>query len=306
MVNGLKILLQLLAAFAILSSFHDSHAGAWTLPKGRLWLKSSIYYQSTSSRFCTEQDAKSLSFRDVGCTAAGHSAPFDPFIGGELSALGVFVELVYGTTGWLDLGVQLPFYSLQFTNLSNPNRPRSNNIGDVRFFGKLRLLEEPLIASIKIGAKIPTGSFDIDAEVVNISENQWDFELLGEVSKSLWPLRGFVSLGVGYRIRYDNEDFEHTMGNEFTALLEAGFNITGNLMFKGSFDWLRGQRPRIKSSSTILLWRRELITFMPSILYSPFKNTQLETSVRFPISGRDFPDGLQLIGAVSYNLSLPI
>lgn len=283
----------------------SSQAGAWTLPKRKLWLKSAIFYEATDHRFCTKQDGLSLAFRDAGCTVAGHRAPFDPFIGGESRALAIFTEAAYGATGWLDVGAKIPFYSLQFTNLANPRRPRSNSIGDIRFFTKLRLLQQPFVASLTVGAKSPTGKFTVDAEAVNVSEGQWDFDVIGEVSKSLWPLRGYVSLGVGYRVRTDNDAFEHTMGDELMALAEAGYEFVPRLMIKGTLDWLRGQPPRLKVNNAPLLEHRELLTITPSVIYTLREGLNLEAAVRFAISGQDFPDGQQLMAAVSYGFSIP-
>ncbi len=283
----------------------EAFAGAWTLPKKRLWIKSAIFYQATDRRFCTELEALSLAFREAGCNSAGHSAPFDPFIGGESRALAVYTEAVYGATGWLDLGVQIPFYSLQFTNLANPQRPRSNSIGDVRLFTKLRLLQQPFVASLTVGAKSPTGKFTVDAEAVNVSEGQWDFDIIGEVSRSLWPLRGYVSLGAGYRVRTDNIAFEHAMGDELMVLAEIGYEPIPNVMIKGTLDWLAGQPPRLKVNNAPLLERRELLTVAPSVIYVLREGLNLEAAVRFAISGQDFPDGHQLMAAVSYGFSIP-
>lgn len=283
----------------------STFAGAWTLPKKRLWLKSAVFYQTADHRFCTELDALSPAFREAGCTAAGHRAPFDPFIGGESEALAIFTEARYGVIDWLEVGVQVPFYSLQFTNLANPRRPRSNNIGDVRFFTKLRLLQQPFVASLTVGAKSPTGKFTVDAEAVNVSEGQWDFEILGEVSRSLWPLRGYVSLGAGYRVRTENDAFEHTMGDELMAHAEIGYEPVSRLMIKGTLDWLHGQAPRLKLNNAPLLERRELLTITPGVIYTLREGLNLEAAVRFALSGQDFPDGHQLMVAVSYGFSLP-
>ncbi|MFQ5627811.1 MAG: hypothetical protein ACE5I1_03545 [bacterium] len=280
------------------------HAGGWTLPKGRLWLKSAIYYQSTSSRFCTSQDAQSLAFQQAGCSSAGHSAPFDPFIGGDVEALAVFTELAYGVTSRFELGVQVPFYSLQFTNLADPNRPTSESIGDVRFYAKYLFLQKPFVASFRVGAKSPTGKFNVDAEVVNVSEGQWDIEFFGEVSKSFWPLPVYASVGAGYRMRSDNDDFEHTLENELMVLAEAGINLSSRLLLKGTFDWLRGQRPKIKLTGDPLLWRRELMTLAPALSYQVFQDFHLEGAVRFPLRGRDFPDSPQFITSLSYSFPL--
>lgn len=293
--------LTLFTLTSLLWSFPASaFAGAWTLPKGSLWLKTAIFYQSTDSRFCSGQDAQSPAFHQVGCTSAGQSTPFDPFIGGESTALIVYSEATYGVTGWLDLGVQIPFYRLEFTNMANPNRPRSNSFGDIRFFAKYRALLKPLVASLTVAAKSPTGKFDVDAEVVNVSEGQWDVDFFAEVSKSFWPIPGYASLGFGYRIRTDNDDFEHTMANEMIALGEIGYELIPRVMVKGTVDWLRGQRPRVKATNEPLLERRELLTIAPGVFYKLQKNLGLEASVRLPVRGQDFPDGPQFMGAVSY------
>lgn len=297
-----NLLLTLLAVFLLPV---ESSAGAWTLPKKRLWLKSAIFYQAADRRFCTEQDALSPAFREAGCTAAGHRAPFDPFIGGESEALAIFTEARYGVLDGLEVGAQIPFYSLQFTNLANPRRPRSNSFGDIRFFAKYRVLQQPVVASLTLAAKSPTGKFNIDAEAVNVSEGQWDFEMLGEVSRSFWPLRGYASLGAGYRWRTDNEAFEHTMGDELTVLAEAGYELVPRVMIKGTLDWLCGQRPQLKVNHAPLLERRELLAITLSVIYTLREGLNLEAAVRFALRGRDFPDGHQLMAAVSYDFSIP-
>lgn len=295
----------LLAIFAVFLLPVESYAGAWTLPKRRLWLKSAIFYQVTDRRFCTEQDALSPAFRAAGCTAAGHRAPFDPFIGGTSTALAIFTEARYGIADWLEIGTQIPFYSLQFTNLANPRRPASNSIGDVRFFSKLRLLQQPVVASLTVGAKSPTGKFTVDAEAVNVSEGQWDFDVLGEVSKSLWPLRGYVSLGVGYRIRTDNDAFEHSMGDELMVLAETGYEPIPRLMITGTLDWLHGQAPRLQVNNAPLLERRELLTVTPGVIYALREGLNLEAAVRFALRGEDFPQGYTLMGALQYHFAMP-
>ena len=137
----------LIALFLLLLPAQTS-AGAWTLPKGQLWVKSSIFYQSTDEQFCTG---------NLGFCHGHDRAPFDPFTKGRSHSTVVFNELAYGVTGWLDLGVQIPFYSLEFRDLSNPTRPRTQKIGNIRFYAKYRLLVQPVVASIRFGAKSPTG-----------------------------------------------------------------------------------------------------------------------------------------------------
>lgn len=295
------------ALFLILSTIlpltQPAVAGGWTLSKGKLWIKSTLIYQSTNARFCTQKDAESLAFQQVGCTETGHSAPFDPFIGGKLDALGVFTEAIFGLTDRLNAGIKLPFYSIRFTNLADPNRPKNNSIGDLWIFGKYRVISTPLVSSIQFGVKSPTGGFNPDAEIINVSEGQWDYEFLSETSKSFWPVPVYVSLGIGYRVRSDNPDFEHTLGNEFNLIVEAGYQLSKNLGVKGFFDWLRGNHPTLFATGNRELWRRELITFTPSILLQT-TGIWIETGLRLPITGEDFPDSRDWMIGLSYETGL--
>ena len=158
--------------------------------------------------------------------------------------------------------------------------------------------------SATVGAKSPTGKFTVDAEAVNVSEGQWDFDVIGEVSKSLWPLRGYVSLGVGYRMRTDNDAFEHTMGDELMLLAETGYELVPRLMIKGTLDWLRGQAPRLKVNNAPLLENRELLTLAPTLVFESWPALNVETSIRFPLHGRDFPATPQFMAALSFQFAL--
>jgi hypothetical protein len=200
--------------------------------------------------------------------------------------------------------VQIPFYSLEFTNLANPDRPRNNSFGDIRFLAKYRLLQESIIWSVTLGAKSPTGKFDIDAEAVNVSEGQWDFDLFTEISKSFWPVSGYASLGIGYRIRTDNNKFEYTIPNELLLSGEIGYELIPRLMFKGTIGWLYSKRPRIKVTNTPLLVQRELLAITPGMIYRLSEQLNLEAAVRFPVLGQDFPNGQQFMVSASYQFSL--
>ncbi len=279
-------------------------AGAWTLPKGRIWLKAAVFYFSTNERFCTELNSRSLAFQSVGCTSAGQTAPFDPFIGGKSTALSVFTETTYGLTNKFDIGILVPFYSLRFTNLANPNRTGTNSIGDIRFFGKYRFLNDPVVASIMISIKSPTGKFTVDAEAVNVSEDQWDIDFLVEASKSFSKLPGFATIGLGYRVRTDNNDFQTTIGNEVIGIADLGIDLTSSITLRGSLNWLYGEETRIKLTDKPSLQRRELLTFASGINFKLKRDLNLESFVRFPLRGKDFPRGIQLEGAISYSFSL--
>jgi hypothetical protein len=279
-------------------------AGPWTMPKGVVRLKTGLSYQSTNTRFCTAQDAASSAFREAGCTTPGQRAPFDPFVGGAVQAVALTTELMFGVNGWFDAGLQVPYYSIRFVNLADPERPRTSSFGDIRLIGKARIIERPFLASLELALKSPTGEFTVDSEVVNVSEKQWDFDALAEVGKSFWPLPLYIAGGIGYRFRSDNRDFEQTFANERLMYFEAGYNVTPRLLLKGYLHWLRGGRPQVRATGTNLLWRRALLTLTPSFLYSPVDNIALEAGLRFALAGEDFPSGRQVFCTISYDLQL--
>lgn len=269
-------------------------AGAWTLPKGRLWVKSSLFYQSTDEQFCTGN----LTFCD-----RHERGPFNPFIGGRSRSLVVFNEAAYGLTGWLDVGVQIPYYSLEFRDLSNPTRPRTQKVGDIRFYAKYRMLAEPFVASIRLGAKSPTGGVNVDSEVVPIGEGQWDIEVYGDIGRSLTAFSGYVNLSVGYRQRTVNKDFDFKPGDEFMVLAEGGWSITSRIMAKGTVDYFVSAHPR-SLGITFTQNRRELLVVAPALLVTPIRTLTLETMVRFPVTGQAIPAGPQFNMGVSYTFDL--
>jgi len=279
-------------------------AGGWTQPKSKLWIKSAVFHQSTNERFCNGQDATSLAFQQIGCNEAGHRSAFDPFIGGELTATAIYTELAYGITDYFEAGLQLPFYRIGFTNLSDPDRSPTTNFGDLRFRLKLRTSEQPIVSALSVTLKSPTGEFTNDAEIVNVSEGQWDIEFLGEISKSFWPVDGYAGIGIGYRIREDNVNFEQSVENEFILRAEAGYYLLEKLLIKSDLDWLRGSRPTLFAFDQPLLWRRELLSIAPMVLFELYKDFQIETGVRYSIAGEDYPSGYQVIFGFSYNYSI--
>ncbi|MGH1364629.1 MAG: transporter [Calditrichia bacterium] len=294
-----------LTLFLLLSLFSTSlFAGGWTQPKGQLWLKSSLLYQSTDKRFCHAQDATSLAFQQIGCNEAGHSTAFDPFIGGKLTATGLFTEAAFGITDRLEAGLQVPWYRLEFTNFTDPERSPTSGIGDIRLRLKWQTSELPVVSAIELIVKSPTGEFSADAEVVNVSEGQWDYEIRGEVSRSFWPVPLYVGVGIGYRVRTDNDSFEQSIGNEFLLRLEAGYQIVKKLQIKADVDWLRGARPTLFATKRRVLWRRELLTASPVLVIEPIRNLQIETGVRLSIAGEDFPAGSQLQLGFRYRLAV--
>ena len=270
-------------------------AGPWTLPAGRLYLKTAVAYHNTDRRFCTVQDARSPAFCAAGCAHAGDRAPFDPFTAGRSEA--------WGIRDGLEIAVQIPLYRLRFTNRADPDRPATTAAGDIRFGSGLRLSNGPVVSAFRILVKAPTGRFTRDAEVINVSEGQWDLDLKLSAGGSGGGGQLWWSGMAGYRFRGDNSDLEIELGDEWLARLEGGVHLTGTIAAKTSLDWARSDRPVLRASGRSLPWRRERWAATPSVLVAVHERFTLEGAVEVPVSGRDGPAGAVFLagGAVHFD-----
>ncbi|MBI4551962.1 MAG: hypothetical protein HY710_06840 [Candidatus Latescibacteria bacterium] len=269
-------------------------AGAWTLPKGQAWVKESVFYQSTDQQFCTG---------NLAFCRAHDRAPFNPFTGGRSRALALFTDVAYGATDWLEIGVQVPFYSLEFRDRANPTRPRTQKVGDIRLYAKYRVSTHPVVTSVRVGVKTPTGGVNVDAEVVPVGEGQWDIEGIGEIGRSFSVLPGYANVAVGYRRRRTNTRFAHKPGDELTLLGELGWQVTRRVTGKGMIDYLYSGHPR-SLGFTFTRERRELLTVAPAVLVTPVHRLTVEGMVRLPVRGQDVPAGPQYSVGVSYTFDL--
>jgi hypothetical protein len=257
-------------------------------------MKSALFYQATSEQFCSG---------NLAFCSRHQRAPFDPFIGGRSKSLAVFTEAAYGLTGWLDLGVQVPYFSLEFRDLSNPLRPRTSKFGDIRFYARYRLFTNPVVTSIRFGAKSPTGGVNVDSEVVPIGEGQWDLEFYGDVGRSFTSFPGYANLSLGYRVRTRNDLFNFKPGDEASLLLEGGWALIPRLMAKGTIDYLYSGHPK-SLGFTFTSQRRELLTVAPGFLYTPMSDLTIEALIRLPLRGQGFPAGPQFSLGLSYSIDL--
>lgn len=215
----------------------------------------------------------------------------------------MFTDLAYGVTDRIEFGVQIPFYSLEFRNLSNPNRPKTTKIGDIRLYARYRFLAQPVVVTVRGGVKTPTGGTNVDAEVVPVGEGQWDVEWFLDVGRSLSIFPGYANLGLGYRLRTTNSDFAHRPADEFSLLAESGWQITPFLMGKGAVSYLISGHPE-SLGFTLTRERRELLAVTPGLSYLLDGVLTFEAGVNIPVTGQDLPAGPQLNVGVSYTFDL--
>lgn len=278
----------------------NSYAGAWTLKRGQLLVKTSLLYQKTTDRYYSRNTPCPAGHN---CTSSGQRVPF-PF-DGESKVTAVYLDLDYGLTDRLQLGVQIPYFDIEFEDLANPDRPKSTDIGDIRFGAKYRFFTNPIVSTIGIAAKAPTGFFNKDAEVVPVGDGQWDLEFTGQFGRSLWPVRGYVNLDIGYRLRFTPDIETSTLdpGNEFFFRGEGGYSVSKILLLKVVLSGLYGGK-FLSEDLTILDSQREVLFLEPGIYLSITDNLAFESSVQFSLSGKNYTAGEVFNVGLSYSLSL--
>lgn len=286
---------------AALFFFPDSQlfAGAWTLQRGDLRVKTYFLFQETTERYYSRNTPCPI---EENCSRSGQRVNF-PF-NGESTVKAVYWEVNYGLLHRLQLNFQIPFFDISFTDIANPQRPSTSDIGDIRFGAKYRLLANPLVSTFKIEAKAPTGFFNKDTEVVPIGDGQWDLDFTGQFGKSLWPFPAYLNLDLGYRIRFapDTQTSTRDPGNEFFFRGEAGYNVLDNLLIKTAVSGLYGNKFE-QEGVVIVDSEREVLFIEPGIYWLIKNPLAIEASAQISLSGKNYPAGEVFNFGVSYRFS---
>ena len=268
-----RVCLASLALFLAL----PSHATAqWPVGQGNYWGKVSAFYHEATEEYRSNGSKEVF----LNNNAVGQS-----------SAL--FVEGLVGITNRLDLWLQVPWFDLRFDD--DVEKRHSRGFGDVRASARLNLLQlrgGSIPVSVRVTAKAPIEELTIDAEIIPVGEGQWDYEAWLESGISLWPLPAYSVLWLGYRWRTINEDTTRRPGNEFTFLAEfGGTSILGGLGGKLVADGIFGEPGEIQRLQLGDPDRRQILYLAPTLIYSFSDSTILETAIRIPVLGKNFPAG---------------
>ncbi len=276
-------------------------AGAWTLKRGDLWVKTSFLYQKTTERFFSR--ITPCPIEEGGNCSEGQRVKF-PF-DGESEVKAVFLDLNYGLLNNLQLDVQIPFYDISFTDLADPDRPSTSEIGDLRFGAKYQVVSRPLVATLKLEAKAPTGFFNRDAEIVPIGDGQWDFDVVAQFGKSVWPIPAYVNFDLGYRFRFEPDVKTSTRnpGNEIVFRGEAGYNVLSSLLVKAAVSGLYGNK--FKQEGLIIQdSQREVLLFEPGVVWNLWGGLALDAGLQLSLSGKNYTAGETFNFGLSYQVSL--
>ncbi len=212
--------------------------------------------------------------------------------------------LVRGVDAWVDV----PYHRLAFNDVQADRL--QTGIADPRLFLRVGpslfgIGDLPVALALRGGIKFPVGEFDIDAEVIPLSEGQRDWELVLEVGKSLHPWPVYVMGWAGYRRREENAASNTKPGDERIFHVAAGGSFAP-FEWKLAVDGVLG-RPPTRTDFDLPLEndRRELVQVMPTVGWAVGPGT-VEAGARIPLHGRKVPAGpsVTLGYFVDWNASL--
>ena len=187
-----------------------SHAGAWTLNKGKLYDRLSLNYYYADDRF--DKNADRLRFDDNG----------------DFSDINGANYLEYGLTDRITLINSLYFKYIEKDD--DVAKTTTYGLGDIDLAMKVKVLEGKAgLFSTQGLVKIPE-AYDRN-DRVPLGNGQYDLELKFLYGLSLWPyLPGYCGVEAGYRWRFSDPS------DEFRYLVEFGLDLTKDLYGRVKLD----------------------------------------------------------------------
>jgi len=247
----------------------------WVEPPGRGWAQLSVYHQDTDEQFGPRGDRQRITNQ------------------GESVATVAFLTAAGGLAPGVDAWVQLPLQRLEFNDFSG-ERTRTG-VGDSRLFlrvapGEYLGFDFPL--AVRGGVKFPVGDFNVDAEVISLSDGQTDWELMLEAGHSFYPSSVYVSGWIGYRWREANGAIRRDFGNQAFFLAQVG-GEAGPVGYKVIVEGWDGEDPVIEGI-TLPSAEREMLQVTPTVSYGVGPGA-FEVGARYPIAGKNLLSGWTLV-----------
>jgi hypothetical protein len=271
-------------------------AGAWTLEKGHLWTKITALRQVTDEEYLavggTGREPDIARFFEPGDRARYRE-------NGHYDSLAIFIDLFYGLTDRIDVGVQIPYFRQKFENIGF--RPANIALGfsDIRGVIKTNLIRKPFVGTLKWGFKAPTGKFGTLHGIIPVGEGQWDFDLIAQLGRSLWPLPIYANLDVGHRLRLKNSRINRAPGNEWFYNAELGFHPINKLLIAIKLEGIRGQ-PATAFGLKLPRDVKNITYITPTLQYDIYPKVSLETALRITAGGRNFPAVQMWVAGLSF------
>ena len=182
-----------------------------------------------------------------------------------------------------DLGVQFAAINRKFENFTSNRhremfgyRAKESGLGDIRVFGKVNLAHEPVVGTLMLGIKAPTGDFRAAPEAMSAGNGQWDVEVVAQIGKSFYPIPAYANIDLGYRLRETNETIHHNPDDELIYNVEVGASPVEMLNVALKLEGISGAGRRVTYA-------------IPTAIVSLPQGLALEAAARVSVLGRADP-----------------
>ena len=237
-------------------------AGAWTQKKGEYYLKLAGGYLNTTQ----DIDAVGDKVDKVG--------------EGRLRDVNLSAYLEYGITDQFTLVASAPYKNMKDTRTFQTGTAldRRWGFGDVELRMRRLLWSKDLVASVSAGAKLPTWYEDDEGTRVPLSTKKVDWDARVLLGKSLYPVPGYVTGELGYRLRGG------TFSHEWFYTLEAGFTVD-RVLIKGFISGIQTLGNCDAVDEVGLIGDQNVLKISPGIIYKLNSSVELSMDLIHIASG---------------------
>ena len=137
-------------------------------------------------------------------------------------------------------------------------------------------MHEPVVGTLKLGIKTPSGEFRAAPEAMSASDGQWDFEVIAQIGRSYWPTPIYANIDLGYRLRETNDTIHHNPDDELIYNAEVGGSPTEMLNLALKLEGISGAGRRVTYA-------------IPTVLVSLPQGLSVEAAARVTVLGRADP-----------------
>ena len=225
-------------------------AGAWTQKKGGYYFKVGTGYLNSTRDI--DANGKQIQKANMG----------------ELRDLNYSAYLEYGVLNRLTLVSSVPYKQLRDTRtlrdlnsiVTGTALERRWGFGDMEMRLRWLLANQPVVASLAVGGKIPLWYDDDPNTRVPLSSKEMDADVRILLGQSLYPAPIYVTGEVGYRIRGGN------FSNEGFYALEVGITVD-RFLFKGYLSGIRTFGTCNPVGEVELIGDQSVLKLSPGVIY---------------------------------------
>ena len=219
-------------------------AGAWTQEQKGCYVKVGVYSMASQHEF------NAIGER-VGKPGSGKLTDVN------LSAYGE-----YGLSGRLTLVASAPYKRLSDvrTFAAGVGEERVSGLGDLELRLRWKVRERPVVVAMAAGGKIPLGYDAGEGTRVPLGTGELDGDIRLLLGRSLYPVPGYLSGELGYRVRGGRYSDEVFFG------LEAGL-ARGRWLLVGRFTGVRTRGTCGASTRAGLVGDQDMLKLSPGVIY---------------------------------------